>query len=142
MVRDGKLYKRYEVRSGGTPPYGFEQATDVDPKTGKQQGWLEVGNGSEDKWFRDAVKDVDNTGLEDGTYELVGPKVQGNPDHYEKHQLVPHGKDAIEDAPRTYKELKDWFQGKDIEGIVWWRENGDMVKIKAKDFGIKRVVSE
>lgn len=138
-VEGGRLFKRYEVRRGGQAPYGFIPATDVDPITGKQQGWLEVGNGNEDKWFREAVNgDPDHVDLPDGTYELVGEKVQGNPDKFEGHKLVPHGKEIVENAPRTYEELKEWFVGKDIEGIVWWRENGDMVKIKAKDFGIKR----
>jgi len=29
--------------------------------------------------------------FDDGTYELVGPKVQGNPEKFDKHTLIRHG---------------------------------------------------
>jgi len=73
----------------------------------------------------------------DGTFELVGPKINGNKDGFEKHFLIPHGMDIIENVPRTYQGLKDWFYGMSIEGIVWWQGNGERVKIKRKDFGYK-----
>lgn len=136
MVRGGKLYKRYELKQGKTPPIGFEPATTQDPKTGKTQGWVEVGWGNEDRYYREALKseDPDKVDLPDGTYELVGPKVQGNPDEFDKHTLVPHGEDILEDAPREFEAIKAYLKDKTIEGIVWHRENGEMVKIKRKDF--------
>jgi hypothetical protein len=140
MVRDGKLYKRYEVKPGGKPPANFEPANEVDENTGKQQGWLPVGDGPEDRWHREAFENwhliIGN--LPDGTYELVGPKVQGNPEHHTGHFLAPHGAMLEPHAPRTYAELREWFKGQDIEGIVWHHPDGRMVKIKGKDFGIKR----
>lgn len=135
MIRDGKLFKRYEVKKGKTPPPDFEPANDVDENTGKQQGWRPVGEGPEDAYHREAF-----TGNEpDGTYELVGPKIQGNPETFPFHQLIPHGKHNIA-APRGFDELREWFSNpeRDIEGIVWWHEDGRMVKIKAKDFGFTR----
>lgn len=137
-VEDGKLYKRYDAKKGKQPPYGFVPAQDPDPVSGHWPGWLEVGNGNEDKWFREAAGgNPDKVDLPDGTYELVGPKVQGNPERSSEHVLIPHGKDEL-DAPRTFDELKEWFIGREIEGVVWHRGNGDMVKIKKKDFGLKR----
>src|SRR5262249_44568274 len=79
LIRDGKLYKRYEakvrfataddpeqgcigVRDGksegflyvGFPPYGFELACEPDPRTGKVQGWVPVSNDKpEDRWHRE-----------------------------------------------------------------------------------------
>jgi hypothetical protein len=137
MVRDGKLFKRYEVKRGKNPPDDFEAACEVDPVTGKQQGWRPVGDGPEDKWFREAFAGTEA----DGTYELIGPKVQGNPEGAPRHMLVRHGAEAV-CAPRTYDELREWFAGagRSIEGIVWWHADGRMVKIKGKDFGIKRRV--
>ena len=32
----------------------------------------------------------------DGTFELCGPKVQGNPERFETHQLVKHGLEIID----------------------------------------------
>jgi hypothetical protein len=34
--------------------------------------------------------------------------------------------------------LKAYLAYKDIEGIVWHHSDGRMVKIKGKDFGLKR----
>ncbi|ETT24266.1 hypothetical protein RR21198_4862 [Rhodococcus rhodochrous ATCC 21198] len=134
-IESGTLYKRFDSKQGKTPPAGFIAAQDPDPVTGHWPGWLTVGDGPEDKWFREAI---DNCGdLPDGTYELVGPKVQGNPEQFEEHELVRHGTQVL-DAPRAFDELKAWFADKDIEGVVWHRPNGDMVKIKKKDFGLKR----
>lgn len=139
LVENGRLFKRYEVKRGRPAPYGFIPATEEDENTGKIQGWIEVGNGNEDKWHREAVGgNSDKVDLPDGTYELLGPKIQGNPEHYATHTLLRHDDAEVLDAPRTYAELKEWFAGKDIEGIVWHHPDGRMVKIKAKDFGIKR----
>jgi hypothetical protein len=135
MVRGGKLYKRYEVKPGGTPPANFEPANEVDENTGKQQGWVPVGDRPEDRWHREAFE----RGFHgNGTYELIGPKVQGNPEGFASHALLPHGTLLQPDAPRTYAELREWLAAQDIEGIVWHHPDGRMVKIKKKDFGLKR----
>lgn len=135
MIRDGRLFKRHEVKPGGKPPAAFEPANDIDANTGKQQGWLPVGDGPEDARHREAFKGDEP----DGTYELCGPKVQGNPEGLESHVLIPHGSVVVL-APRTYSELRDWLAKANIEGIVWHHSDGRMVKIKAKDFGIRRPV--
>lgn len=132
-IENGKLYKRYDAKNGKTPPVGFIPAQDPDPNTGHWPGWLLVGEGNEDKYFREAFQDH----LPDGTYELVGPKINGNKDQFNEHTLVLHGNDVLPDAPRTYHELKEWLRDKDIEGIVWHHPDGRMVKIKRKDFGYK-----
>lgn len=140
-IENGAMWKRYEVKKGKTPPPGFVAANDVDQNTGKQQGWLPVGDGPEDRWHREAAlnDDCDFADYEDGTYELVGPKIQGNPDGFDRHKLAPHGKEVLEGVPRDYEGIKKYLELHDlIEGIVWHRDNGDMVKIKAKDFGLKR----
>lgn len=140
LIRDGKMYKRYELRQGKTAPEDFEPV-DEDKTTGKTMGWVQVGWGSEDKWHRDAIEggNPDKVNLPDGTYELVGPKVQGNLEHYEKHTLVLHADAEVLDAPVGFDELRDWLDEKDIEGIVWHHPDGRMVKIKKKDYRLKRI---
>lgn len=141
LIEDGVMWKRYEVKKGKTPPPGFRPANDVDENTGKQQGWLPVGNGPDDRWHREALANVDSDvhDYKDGTYELVGPKIQGNPEWFERHLLVAHGAEWLDDVPRTFDGIREYLEQHDlIEGIVWHRGNGDMVKIKAKDFGLKR----
>lgn len=148
MIENGRLFKRYDAKKFKIPPEGFIPAQELpDANTGHWPGWLEVGDGPEDKWFREALinNDAEAGDYEDGTYELVGPKVQGNPDGFSRHILISHGASWLsesggwpQDVPRTYESLKQWLAENDVEGIVWHRENGDMVKIKAKDFGLKR----
>ena len=81
--------------------------------------------------------------MPDWTYELIGPKVQGNLYHLSNHVLERHGirllvKDS--DPPRDFDGLKSWFADEHIEGIVWWRDitdpESDKVKIKRRDFGL------
>jgi len=130
LVSDGVLFKRYDCQGGKTPPPGFEPAQDPDPVSGHWPGWLRVGDGPEDRWFREAF-----TGpLADGTYELCGPKVQNNPEGFEHHVLIPHGIEVLEDAPGDFAGLRTWLETRTIEGIVWHHPDGRMVKIKRKDF--------
>ncbi len=146
LVRDGKLLKRYDAKQGKTPPPDFEPAQDYDPMTGHMPGWVPVGDSKEDQWHRDGLERTktlyrDGT-IPDGTYELIGPKIQGNPEHAETHYLVRHGMDAIPDCPRDYSGLRAFLATQDIEGVVWHHPDGRMVKIKGKDFGLKRSKKE
>lgn len=135
MVRDGKLYKRRESRDGEAEPPNFE-VSDRDSETGKTIGWLPVGDGPEDKWHRVAFAAAS---LAEGTYELVGPKIQGNPEGFALHVLVAHSAAEIyEGVPRDFAALRAWLIGRDIEGLVFHHPDGRMAKIKQRDFGLKR----
>lgn len=150
LVNDGRLYKRYDAKKGKTPPASFVPAQpEPDPISGHWPGWLPVGDGPEDQHHREAWTAEGRCPLADGTYELCGPKVQGNAEWLCEHLLIPHGCDLLPDVPRDYAGIKAYLAEHDIEGIVWWRNNDggcysdentdcDMVKIKAKDFGIER----
>lgn len=146
MVRNGKLYKRYDAKAGRTPPPGFEPAEDEpNEHTGHWPGWLPVGDGNEDRWHRQAFG-IGEYGpgdyqhgmtFDDGTYELIGPKVQGNPYHRGHHVLVPHGSEVIANCPRDYAGIRAFLAAAKIEGIVWHHADGRMCKVKSRDFGIK-----
>jgi hypothetical protein len=148
LVAGGRLLKRYEVKPGATPPVGFEPANEVDENTGKQQGWLPLGSGPESRWHWEAWDNQLVGGIDkvEWTFELCGPKVQGNPEHEYverevgpgKHLLIPHGKYILGDAPRDFEGIKAWLAVNDVEGIVWHHPDGRMVKIKGRDFGLKR----
>ena len=137
MVRGGALFKRRELRKGETAPPLFETA-DHDDETGKTVGWIPVEpSNAGDKYHAEAFGD--GNGFEDGTYELVGPKVQGNPEGYVAHTLVSHSSLVLADQPpRDFDGLREWMAGKDIEGVVWHHPDGRMAKLKLRDFGIKR----
>ena len=134
-VQDGKLWKRRELKKGQAQPEGFELA-DYDGATGKTVGWMPVTEAKEDRWHIEAFGDGT---LPDGTYELCGPKVQGNPEGFEKHVLVPHSKATqYGNVPRTFEGMRDFLETMDIEGLVFHHPDGRMAKIKKRDFGRRR----
>lgn len=136
MIKDGLFYKRYDAKQGKTPPEDFIPAQEPDSVTKHWPGWIRVSETDPvDKYFREARSLYAN--MNDGTYELCGEKVNANPEKVLGHILIKHG-EIILDAPRTFEELKKWFATQDIEGIVWHNPDGRMVKIKKKDFGLKR----
>jgi hypothetical protein len=140
MVRDGRLFKRYDAKLGRKPPSGFEQSGEPDPITGRVQGWVPVGSGPEDRWHREAFY---GQGIEsNGTYELCGPKIQGNPQGFNAHVLIPHGRACLVLPDRTFDGIKAYLSENPIEGIVWHHPDGRMVKIKRRDFGLPWPIKE
>ncbi len=135
LVQGGQLLKRHELKPGRRPPAGFVPVTGVDPNTGKRQGWLPVTERPEDRWFHEAFVGDEP----EGTYELCGPKVQGNPEGLSAHVLLPHGGEILDHAPRSYSGLKTFFALADLEGVVWHHPDGRMVKLKIRDFGFSRL---
>lgn len=137
MVRDARLFKRREVKPGGEVPEGFELSM-LDEETGKQVGWLPVDwSDPADKFHIDAFRDI----LPDGTYELVGPKIQGGIEGFERHELVSHDSQNLRiqaEIPRTFEGIRSYLDGKNVEGLVFHHPDGRMAKIKGRDFGISR----
>ena len=136
LIEDGVLYKRHEVREGKTTPEGFREVDD-DLETGKKVGWVAVGDGPDDKWHRDAWA-RGGSELPDGTYELVGPKIQKNPEGSATHQLLSHADARQFEVVRTYSGIYEALAQLGIEGIVFHHPDGRMAKIKARDYGLKR----
>jgi hypothetical protein len=133
LVRDGKLYKRRELRPGDNAPADFE-SLGTDENTGKTVGWVPVGDGPDDKWHREAFE----SWHPDGTYELLGPKIQGNKDQRTKHVLQDHNMARTYPlAPRTFDGIKAFLTENVIEGLVWHHDDGRMAKIKRRDFGLR-----
>jgi hypothetical protein len=138
LFRDGKLYKRYDAKHGKKPPADFEAAQDPDPLTGHWPGWVPVTEAPEDRWHMEAWRRIasEHPTSMPGTYELVGPKIGGNPYGLSHHELWAHGGGRATAAPRTFDELREFFERAPIEGIVWHHPDGRMAKIKRRDFGL------
>ena len=141
-TRLGRLYKRRTLR-GGKMVEDFVPSTDYDPKRDKQEGWVPVEE--KDRYHLEAFKDLEAgfNNVPNDTWELIGPKVQGNPENALTHRLVRHGSPyggSLPPVPTDFEMLKQFLAEHDIEGIVWHHLSGDgrMAKIKGKDFGIKR----
>ena len=103
--------------------------------SGKTVGWGPIGEGPEDKYHREAFA---LSSYADGTYELMGPKVQGNKSKWVAHGLILHGAVDIEAPPKPeFDAICAWLDQNSIEGIVWHHPDGRMAKIKRRDFGFR-----
>ena len=103
-----------------------------DPVTFHHPHWVPVGDGNEDAMFREALEQSGS--LENGaSYELIGPKIQGNPHGVDKHILVKHGSDVITDLEMTFDGFYNWMRDNNAEGIVFHGKDGKKAKIRRKD---------
>ncbi len=127
---DGERWlKRREVKPGKKAPADFIQVNH-DPNTGKLMGWVPVGE--HDKYHLQAIENGGE--FTPGTYELCGPKVQGNPEGYATHVMIAHADAEVFDVPRDYDGLKAWMKDTKHEGLVFHHPDGRMAKIKRRDF--------
>lgn len=155
MVRNGKLFKRmdrkldkhFSFKRKNNPdmvladnmfkaaPDGWEACEEApDKKTGHWPGWVPVVEGDPaSRWHLEAFALAD--AWEDGTYELVGPKVQNNRYDLADHRLWRHGESVVE-VGRTFEDLKAWLEGNNVEGLVFHHPDGRMAKLRRKDFNI------
>ncbi len=134
VLFDGQeWWARREVKPGKATPPNFRFA-DRDEITGKTMGWEPMAQSGWIKPHAEAVA-LPIGGLEVGTYELCGPKINRNPEGYGRHVLVRHSLAERLDLPDlTYDGLQLWLQSAGYEGIVWHHPDGRMAKLKAKDF--------
>ena len=138
LIRDGKLLKRFDAKNGKTPPEGFEPCEPAPMADGHWPGWVPVTQGAEDQWHVEALLKNAELVAQNGTYELIGAKINGNPYGYEQgNYLERHGTRLIEamQGPTTFEKIKAYLLKTPIEGIVWHHPNGRMAKIKRRDFG-------
>ena len=145
-IINGELYKRYDVKKGRQIPKGAIPCQEADTITGHHPHWLICDvNKQEDKYFfeglRQTLKNMSLSILPDGTYELVGEKVQNNPERITGHLLVRHGIEVIDLLSLDFEYLKEYLSNpdNDIEGIVFHHKSDNrMCKLRKSDFGIKR----
>lgn len=136
----GEWWARREVKPGKTPPPNYAPVT-TDEVTGKTMGWEPVGQSAFAKYHAEAMTEPGAGGWKPGTYELVGPKINGNPERERHHRLIAHADaqclpnpeltfEGIQAAVLTYGSLG-------AEGIVWHHPDGvRFAKIKARDFRV------
>jgi Family of unknown function (DUF5565) len=138
-MSDGeRWWARREVKPGKSAPAGFV-LVETDDVTGKAVGWEPVEQSGFAKWHADALRDTDSViaqrGFPAGTYELVGPKINGNPEKVDEHNLWAHSAAVVlEPLARDFDSLAAFLKGFDGEGIVWHHPDGRMAKLKRRDF--------
>ncbi len=137
MMRDDKCawYSRREVKTNRPVPDGYI-LEDFDIVTGKSQGWEPVEQSPFYKFFLEAMN-MEEKDLGPGTYELIGPKINGNPERVLQHMLIRHGLFRYElpypiDVEQT-KRFVDALGRMGSEGLVWHHSDGRMAKLKYRD---------
>lgn len=155
MVRAGKLFKRmdrklskeFSSKFKRNPSMQLEEhmfkgagdgweacETAPDKKTGHWPGWIPVAaDDPASVWHIEAFASACE--LEDGTYELVGPKVQSNKYGIDRHILMMHGAEVVE-VDRSFEGIKSWLEANQVEGLVFHHPDGRMAKIRRKDFNL------
>lgn len=131
LLDDGGVWwARREVRPGRTRPPGYRPVM-TDGNTGKTVGWEPIAQSSYARYFAE----VDTAGLPPGTYELIGEKINGNPEGVRGHALVRHADADRLDVPRDLDGLRAWLLAHpSFEGIVWHHPDGRRAKLKYRDF--------
>lgn len=134
-------WARRAVKPGKQPPENF-QAVETDETTGKTVGWEPIEQSGFAKWHEQAralgCREWSN--FQPATYELVGPKINGNPEGLLSHRLIPHvTADRVVLTQRgadmtIYDWLADFVASYPGEGIVWHHPDGRMAKLKRRDF--------
>lgn len=128
-VDNGQLFKRQKPKDRDYDEAAYVPCRRDDPA---------------DRWAweaYDSCTDVDVDDIYDGIYELVGPKVQGNPQQHVAHTLIrvvpPSRRVAVADRPeRTFEGLRRYLTEHPIEGLVFHHPDGRLAKIKRRDFGL------
>lgn len=131
----GRWWARREVKPGKTPPPGWRQV-DHDETTGKRVGWEPIESSPFAKFHAEALPHL--TRSHHGTYELIGPKINGNPESADEHRLVPHGSthwtpEWVADQDDPIAALIERCRDEGWEGVVWHHPDGRMVKLKVRD---------
>lgn len=134
LDESGEWWARREVKPGKTPPPNYAPV-ERDSTTGKTVGWEPVAQSSLAKYHAEAASI--RTSWPHGTYELCGPKVNGNPEGLDRHTLIRHATAERVDPNldcRTYDEIALFLARHQWEGLVYHGPNGLMAKIKKRDF--------
>jgi hypothetical protein len=138
LDEEGRWWARREVKPGKGIPDDFVPV-EHDLVTGKTVGWEPIESSGFAKFHADALPEGTPSGevFRPGTYELCGPKVNGNPEGFPYHLLIEHSTAQVIPLayPLDFEGLRhrltsDWPH----EGIVWHHPDGRMAKLKKRDF--------
>lgn len=140
-VINGKLYKRYDnsrlkgqdLRVQKTEPLADWIHCGDESERGKWIWWIPV---TSKDYYHQIAWAWGQGRFEDGTYELVGPEVQGNPHNFDHNALIRHGLAPLQENPRDFDSIELYLTTSFWEGIVWHHDDGRMCKITKHKFGL------
>ena len=154
-VKDGVLYKRFDRRLqsrytkqlraigpdfqvtedmfNALPANAIPCEEKPDPVTYHHPHWVPVEKNKPEDAFHIKAWEAVNGQLENGTYELIGPKINNNPYKLTEYKLVKHGAELLNIPDRSFEGLKAFMENLQGEGVVFHHPNGEMYKIRRKD---------
>ena len=161
MVKDGVLYKRYDMKprkisfkernrrlNSGEPKFTWNDFKAIpensitcqdsfDEVTGHFPIWIPVNDSINDSKYHIEAFNLKDS-WSDGTYELIGKKVCLNKYGLENHELVKHGSIKADlKAPFTLENIYEWLMNNNEEGLVFHNtKTGDYAKVRRSDFAI------
>ena len=138
VMCDGeRWWARREVKPGKAAPDDF-RPEQTDEATGKTVGWVPMESSSFAKWHAEAVEHYPDGMAVPDTYELCGPKINGNPEGFDGHVILRHsGAPRVHVSDLTFEGLRETvlsLRDGGWEGIVWHHPDGRMAKLKGRDF--------
>jgi len=138
-IIEGRLYRRYDVKKGREIPEGAIPCQEADPISGHHPHWVLCSRDNKADVYHFEAFDKYSEWM-DGTYELCGEKIQGNPEKFIGHELILHGVDDLDLTPdcHNFESFKNILTNLNIEGIVFHHTDGRMCKLRKSDYGIKR----
>lgn len=156
MLKDGKPYCRYDAKlfkknKGKVVTYSKEEVKsklpegalacqEPDDKSGHWPHWIPCLE--DNPQHKHIWEGFHNTlGKIDGTYECIGPKIQGNPHNEVKHVWINHNSEALRFLVWGWREnphkfFKNLFKNFHFEGLVAYNDQDEPIgKIRKSDFG-------
>lgn len=136
FIKDNIMHKRYDAneKKGRKIPEGAIFCQDKPGPTGSFPVWIPVS--PKDKYHLEAFNKKEK--WKDGTYELCGPRINGNKENLGEHILIKHGEETVEIDSVDFDYLKEFLREREIEGLIFKNlKNGEMSKLRRKDFGFE-----
>ena len=137
----GEFYKRFDAKKGRKVPDGAIACCAPDQVTGHWPHWVKINISNPDpgdKWFVEAYANRETMIFtHDWTYEAIGKHFNGNPYSLDYDILIPHGLVPCAGLVTTFDGIRDYLSGNGIEGIVFWKDQEPVCKIKRSDFGFE-----
>jgi hypothetical protein len=143
VTPEGEVLVRRSVKKGKRVPEGFRLA-EIDAFTGHMFGVEPVAQSGFKAMMDKALLNASDY-FWPGTYELCGPKINGNPEGLDEPALFRHGMEVLHaipdmrtvepgDAHALLKPIFAELKEKGVEGVVWWGADDKRVKLRVKDF--------
>lgn len=147
VLYDGRRWwARTKVKTAATPDNFVEVDFEATPDTaaGSLIGWVPIEQTPYLEAWAEAVEPLIQFGglihrkHPTGTFELVGPSINGNPEKAQQHRLESHANPTVwSDVPTDVDGIREFVQAllehEGWEGLVWTHPDGRRAKLRGRE---------